>query len=210
MVQNSAPAVPVILFPGAGKTTYNPQPYVGLNIAAEPDGQAMTLLVSVDDGVAVSAGNVSAGGVKLRMPTLEAGAHTLRFWLKDSQGAESPKASVAMMAASNSYARTIAAGSFIVPDGESHAAEITELLSRVNALRSWYGLAAIALPYGGATGNNSIKHFHTWMPNMQALYQGVADTGAISGASVPARVVRERNAPSAGVLNQIRSIVGSL
>lgn len=192
---------------------------MGLNIPAEPNGQTQTLYFSVDGGAAQSAGTVLVGSKKFRIPTLSAGSHVLRFWLVDAQGASSPEASVTVTIAANTYTRTFAGyvsaaspGTVIWDEGAGikHAPEILELKARVNQIRAWYGLAAIALPYESTEGSNTIKHFHTWMPNMQALYQGLADTGAVSGASIPARETRTRNAPNAGVINQIRSLVGSL
>ncbi len=210
--RNSTPATPSILFPGAGKTIYNVQPYVGLSIGSEPNGQAQTLYYSVDGGAEVSAGAVAAGTKKMRMPTLTAGARTLRFWLKDSQGASSGQTAVTVTVAANTYARAIAQGTLLWDENAGHRAsnELMDLKTRVNQVRSFYGLAAISLPYEGTTGGNTIKHFHTWMANAQALQQGLADTCAVSGATVPTWLTRTSNAPSAGIINQIRQAQSSL
>jgi hypothetical protein len=212
VVRNSVPVMPAILFPGSGKTTYNTQPYVGLAISAEPNGQAQTLFFNVDGGVAQNAGAVTAGNKKLQVPAMVAGSHVIRFWLQDSQGAVSGEAAVTITVAANTYARSIAAGTLLWDEVNGHrtSTEILELKSRVNLVRAFYGLPAISLPYEGTTGVHTIKHVHTWMPNMLALYQGLVDTGAVSGVSVPDRVTRERNAPSAGVINQVRNMIGSL
>ena len=114
--------------------------------------------------------------------------------------------------AANTYTRVKAVGTLLWDEvnGNRTSAEILELKGRVNQVRAFYGLAAISLPYEGTAGANTIKHVHTWMPNMEALYQGLFDTCAVSGAGAPARVTRARNAPSAGVENQIRTMIGSL
>jgi hypothetical protein len=217
--KNRAPVTPSFLFPATGRTTYNTQPYVGLSIGAEPDGQAQTLFYSIDGGAAQNAGAVTAGTKKMRLPTLAVGNHTLRFWLQDSLGAVSGEASVTITVAANTYTRTITGyvsaqqpGTLLWDEVNAlrTSSEILELKNRVNQVRAYYGLAAISLPYEATTGTSTIKHFHTWMPNFAAMYQGLADTGAISGASVPARVIKERNGPSAAVVNQIRTMIGSL
>ncbi len=212
VLQNTAPVTPVILFPGAGKTTFSNQPYVGLSISAEPDAQTQTLFYSVDGGAAQNAGAVTAGTKKLKLPALAKGSRVLRFWLQDSQGAESGVAEVTVTVAENTYDRIFFPGTLLWDEGNSvkHVPEILELKTRVNQMRSYYGLAPISLPYEGTTGSNSIRHAHTWMENMGALYQGLADACAVSGAVAPDRVTRVRNAPSAGVINQVRMMVGSL
>ena len=212
VTQNSDPIPPAVIFPGAGKTTYNAQPYVGLTISAEPDGQVQTLFFKVDGGAAQNAGAVSAGTKKLQMPAMAAGNRTLRFWLADSQGAVSAEAVVTITVAANTYTRTIAQGVLLWDEekGRRTSVEMLELKSRVNQMRAFYGLAAISLPYEGSEGANTTKHMHTWAQNMVALYQGLADTCAVSGAVAPARVTRARNAPSAGIVNQVRNMIGSL
>jgi hypothetical protein len=209
---NTAPTVPAILFPGAGKTIFNTQPYIGLSISTEPNGQTQTLYYGIDNGAAQNAGTVTAGTKKLKLPVMEAGSHTLRFWLADSMGAVSAVAAVTTTIAVNTYTRAIAEGTLLWNEGAElrTSAELLELKTRVNQVRGYYGLSAISLPYEGTAGSNTIKHLHTWKGNMDALKQGLADTCAVSGAAVPNWVARERNAPSAGVVNQVRTAVGSL
>jgi len=217
--KNRVPVTPSMLFPATGRTTYNTQPYVGLSISAEPDGQTQTLYYSIDNGAAQNAGAVTAGTKKMRMPTLAAGSHTLRFWLQDGLGAASGEAAITITVAANTYTRAITGyvsdqqpGTLLWDEANAlrTSTEILELKSRVNQIRAYYGLAAINLPYEGTSGIGTIKHFHTWAANMAAFKQGLADTCVVSGASVPVWVTRARNAPSAGVVNQIRAAVGGL
>lgn len=212
LTTNTAPTVPAILFPGTGKTTFNTQPYIGLSISTEPNGQTQTLYYSIDNGAAQNAGTVTAGIKKLKLPVMAAGSHTLRFWLQDSMGAISAVAAVTITIAVNTYTRAIAEGTLLWNEGAGlrTSAELLELKTRVNQIRGYYGLSAISLPYEGTTGSNTIKHLHTWKGNMDALKQGLADTCTVSGATVPNWVARERNAPSAGVVSQVRTAVGSL
>lgn len=219
VLRNSAPVVPTILFPGAGKTTYNVQPYVGLIISAEPNAQVQTLYYSVDGGTSVSVGTVTAGTKRFRMPTLAVGDHALRFWLADSQGALSGTALVTVTVAANTYTRAIIGyvssdnpGTFIWDEGANikHSPELLELKNRINQVRSYYGLSAISMPYEATEGTNTIKHFHTWGANMSALRQGLADTCTISGAAVPGWTTLARSYPSAGAINQLRTAIGAL
>jgi pterin-4a-carbinolamine dehydratase len=212
VTQNTTPAAPAILFPGAGKTIYNTQPYVGLTISAEPDAQAQTLYYSVDGGASQNGGSVSAGAKKLRMPTLAAGAHTLRFWTQDSQGVASGQVSVTVTVAANTYARAIANHTKIwdQANGFRHVPEILQMLDRVNLIRAYYGLAPISLPYGETTGDDTIRHFHTWLANMQALHSGLAATCTVSGATLAALNTGGQKRPAPGVINQIRTAIGNL
>jgi hypothetical protein len=209
---NTAPTVPAILFPGSGKTIFNTQPYIGLSISTEPNMQTQTLFYSIDNGAKQNAGTVTAGTKKLKLPVMAAGSHTLRFWLADSMGAISTVAAVTIIIALNTYTRAIAEGTLLWNEGAGlkTSAELLELKTMVNQTRGYYGLSAISLPYEETTGSNTVKHFRTWKENMDALKQGLADTCAVSGAAVPNWVARERNAPSAGVVNQVRTAVGSL
>lgn len=205
ITRNKAPATPTITYPGTSKTTYNRKPYFGLTITADPEGQALTLLYSIDSGSEINAGAVTAGSKKLQIQQLSYGSHVIKFWVRDALGAVSSVTQRTINVVQPAFGRTISASTLLndTAGGYSGSKDIAELLAMINILRSYYGL-------GAATISRSTKHFHTWMQNMDDMWQYLRDTTNQSGAAMPTKITKARNAPSAAVINQLRGILSSL
>lgn len=203
--RNQAPPAPAFVYPVSMKTTYNGRPYMQLTIPREPDGQAMTLYYSVDGGPSVAAGTVAPGSQVVRLNQVSPGQHTIKCWLQDALGAASGSVQRTINVAAAAFGRTIGANTLLNDTGGGHSGsgDIGELLAMINALRGYYGL-------GAATITRSTKHFHTWMQNMDDLWQLMRETTNLSGAQMPAKVTKARNAPSAGVINQLRGVLPTL
>lgn len=222
IVRNSVPVMPAVNAPVNGSSAYNLRPYVAVALSAEPDNQYQTVQLAIDGGSWASIGNLtSIGGVaRYRLASaLSAGAHVLKIRALDSLNAPSAEVTVNITVVASSWARTITALTSKIGNkaGEvvtSHQADILELYAKVNAVRAYYGLAAIMVP--DAVGDNplnagagKIGMWSAWKGQMQALQTAIGATCAVSGAaaiaweSVPSY-------PKASVINQIRSAIESL
>lgn len=201
LVGNTAPGTPAVTYPANNATTLSLTPVVGVTCPAEPEGDAMTLKRQVDGGSwqAISSVPGAGGVVRDRLPTLSAGAHTIRYTLTDAYGLESGATGVTLTAAPPAWNRAIVAGSVIANQSISHRADILELRTAVNAQRAYYGLAAMALP--GTVGN-----FSDWKPQMLALQTAIGSALAAAGVAAP-YWASVPGWPTAAVIQQIRSAV---
>ena len=117
----------------------------------------------------------------------------------DASGGVSDTASASFTVAAPAWTRDITSGAVIASETVSHQADLTELLSAVNAVRARFGLDAVTLP-------GRLGYFADWLTQMQALAQGAADCYTLLGEST-AIPQQETNYPSAATVNTVRTLV---
>jgi hypothetical protein len=199
---NTAPVAPTFVFPINSTTSYSTTPALKAQIAAEPDGQAQTLQLSIDGGSYTDIASVaSSGGTPIYAATLAAGNHTLTLRVKDSLGLTSNTASRSITVATPTWTRTIAAGVVIANTSISHKADMTELLARINTARAFYGIAA-------ATFATTLGVWANWKAQMQSLQIALAACFTAAGKTIPTwnTVPNHPGATgAAAMINQLRT-----
>ena len=141
----------------------------------------------------------NGGFAAFRLPqTVETGRYRVLLRLVDASGGAGEALSAAFSVGTPSWARSIASGTVIASETISHQAELTEMLSHVNAARARFGLADMALP-------GRLGYFADWLTQMQALAQGAADCYALLGenAAIPQQAT---NYPSAATVSAVRAL----
>lgn len=197
---NTDNKVPVIVLPANGAISPSKTPAVVISCGADAEGDAMTLVRSVDNGSWTNAVSVpAAGGTAYdKLPTLANGSHTIRYKLKDANGGESEIVSVSIVVESATWSRSVTAGDVISNANISHQADITELLETINMQRAYYGLAQITLP-------GTVGKFADWGRQMQALLDGTSKCHAAAGQAVTETAVGNVW-PTAAIINKIRTM----
>ncbi len=186
--KNRVPTAPAFR---SGNTTYVSDPFVRLQLGTDPDGHALTLMLSVDNGTAFS------GSTLTRLQNLGIGAHIIRAWSVDSLGASS---------AVTQHTLTVVDAGFTDPVltvGETFvkAIHINELRSRINELRSYFGLAAYPwsnAPVAGETGLVS------WRDHVLELRAALEDAYSDVGMAIPSWTDLPVNCPKAEAINELR------
>jgi fibronectin type 3 domain-containing protein len=199
---NTAPVAPTFVFPINGTTTYSTTPALKATIAAEPDGQAQTLQLSIDGGSYVNIASVaSSGGTPIYAATLAAGNHTLTLRMIDSLGLASGTVNRTITVAAPTWTRTISAGVVIANASISHRTDMTELLTRINTARAFYGIAV-------ASFATALGVWANWKAQMQALQTALAACFTAASKTVPTwNTVPDHPGASgaAAMINQLRT-----
>lgn len=198
VIGNTANNVPTIVLPANGAMSASKTPAVVINCSPDAEGDAMTLVRSVDGGAWTTAVSVpAAGGTAYdKLPALADGAHEIAYKVKDTNGGESGVVKVTITVQGAVWTRTIAAGDVISSKTISHQADIAELLEAINTQCAYYGLSRIALP-------GSVGKFSDWGKQMQALLDATNKCHAAAGQPVSDASVGNEW-PTAAIINEIR------
>lgn len=200
--RNRAPLTPAFIYPVANQTSYSQSPRLAVQFSAEPDGQAQTVQLSVDGGDygAIYQASAAAGSAYVALPALGVGTHSLSLRMLDAMGAVSGVTQRTIQVANVAWTRAIATGTRIAGGGISHQADITQMLSRINAVRAFYGLAAATL-----TG---VGRWAAWRENMLALQTAMTAVYQATGRATPSWTAVPVY-PTAAIINQIRSAIAA-
>lgn len=204
--RNRVPQAPSI-YAAAALSALSGKPCFTIRAAQEPDGERMRVQALLQDadgrqlyGYADEKALSAAGGdASFRCAhELSPGSYRVVVRLVDASGGVSDTTSASFNIAAPAWTRDITSGAVIASETVSHQADLTELLSAVNAVRARFGLDAMPLP--GCLG-----YFADWLTQMQALAQGAADCYALLGESA-AIPQQETNYPSAATVNAVRAL----
>lgn len=205
--RNCVPQAPSI-YAAAALSALSGKPCFTIRAAQEPDGESMRVQALLQDadgrqlyGYADEKTLSAAGGAaSFRCAhELPPGSYRVVVRLVDASGGVSDTASASFTVAAPAWTRDITSGAVIASETVSHQADLTELLSAVNAVRARFGLDAMPLP-------GRLGYFADWLTQMQALAQGAADCYALLGESA-AIPHQEANYPSAATVNAVRALV---
>ena len=142
-----------------------------------------------------------AGTVYLRTPVIAAGNYRYDIWLDDGlepvyiYGYEKTEAWA--------YTREIAAGDVIANESISHQTDINEMVQRLNAKRTMYGLSSYSLPA------NHNGFFAKWKTIMQLLSQKAKECYTALNEQVE---LPDQNGmyPTAAYLNAVRNMISEV
>lgn len=193
---NTAPSKPSIVFPASGKYTYCATPVVKVSCPADPEGDTMTLYRKVDSGSWTSIGTLTSGNKLDTLPTLSTGNHTIYYKLADSYGLESSSVSISVTKVALTWTRTIATGTVISNEKVSHKADITQMVTVLNAQCGWYGNNTITLP-------GTVGRFGDWKAQMEQMETAIKANATTAGKTVSFDTVPSY--PTASVINAIRT-----
>lgn len=205
--RNRVPQTPSI-YAAAALSALSGKPCFTIRAAQEPDGESMRVQALLQDadgrqlyGYADEKALSAAGGdASFRCAhELSPGNYCVVVRLVDASGGVSDTTSASFTVAAPAWTRDITPGAVIASETVSHQADLTELLSAVNAVRARFGLIAMTLP-------GRLGYFADWLTQMQALAQGTADCYALLGESV-AIPQQATNYPSAATVSAVRALV---
>lgn len=198
---NTAAKEPTVMLPTMDAVSISQTPVVVVNCSADAEGDAMTLMRSIDGGEWATAADVAGGGgtVYDRLPAQGNGRHTIAYKVADKNGAESGEMSVAIVVNKGEWTRSIASGDIISNREISHVADIHEMLYAVNIQRLYYGLPSITLP-------GDVGLYRDWGMQMQAMLDAVNASLAAAGQPITASEV-SAVWPNAATINTIRERV---
>ena len=205
--RNRVPQAPSI-YAAAALSALSGKPCFTIRAAQEPDGESMRVQALLQDadgqqlyGYADEKTLPAAGGdASFRCAhELSPGNYRIVMRLVDASGGVSDTTSASFTVAAPAWTRDITPGAVIASETVSHQADLTELLSAVNAVRARFGLIAMTLP-------GRLGYFADWLTQMQALAQGTADCYALLGenAAIPQQAT---NYPSAATVIAVRALV---
>lgn len=205
--RNRVPQAPSI-YAAAALSALSGKPCFTIRAAQEPDGESMRVQALLQDadgrqlyGYADEKALPAAGGdASFRCAhELSPGNYRVVVRLVDASGGVSDTTSASFTVAAPAWTRDITSGVVIASETVSHQADLTELLSAVNAVRARFGLIAMTLP-------GRLGYFADWLTQMQALAQGTADCYALLGesAAIPQQAT---NYPSAATVSAVRALV---
>ena len=211
--RNRLPGKPEIRLPTAGRTTYNPRPRLLITLGADPDGQTMTLLA---EGYAPSGNAPFAANRRLvlrRTTNAAAGPITASLTAADIQGALSePVTWEGSYAALSWIDGEIAAGTTRI-----RATHMNELRTKINTMRSYYGLSAYAWNETIAAGATSLRGWAVHLTEMReavteilSLVNGWDPLAVRNTIPMPSWVDVTGDVPRAAAITQLRSLLAQL
>ena len=161
------------------------------------NGQTLGTVVHTD----VKTLGTGSGTVYLRTPVLTPGYYRYDIWLDDGlepvyiYGYEKTEAWA--------YTREITAGDVIANESISHQTDINEMVERLNAKRTMYGLSSYSLPA------NHNGFFAKWKTIMQLLSQKAKECYTALNEQVE---LPDQNGmyPTAAYLNAVRSMISEV
>lgn len=197
---NSAAGTPTVVAPISGMTTYSGSFVVKIACPAEPDGDTMTLQRSLNGGSWANVATVAGtGGDAYDLLALAVGSHTLKYRLVDVNGEASGEDSITVIRKSSNWGRLINAGDIIANREISFVEDIRELHTKVNTLRSFYGLPDMTLP-------GTIGRVGDWQGQLTAMQEWVDECRtALARAKYGFETASAW--PSARQINQLRDAI---
>lgn len=192
--KNRIPEPPAFL---SGTQAYMQSPMIRLKLGMEPDGQSQTLMLSVDGGTA------EAVATETRLQDLAFGDHIIRAYSVDALGAASVVVEHGLAVIDSGFTDPV----LTIGETFVKAVHINELRDRINALRSYYGVAAYAwspAPIAGETGLVS------WKGHVLELREALAEAYEDAGENVPTWTELPVNCPKAAAIDELRQAVQAI
>lgn len=211
-VKNTAPSKPTVNYPKSSKTIHNSRPRLLVTLGADPEGHTQKIIAS---GYIPSRADGLTSGAKIILRK-SAGANpgTINYSVKsaDKYNEESSAATGSLTYAAPNYTdANLTAGTTRIK-----AAHINELRTMVNAVRAYYGLAAVVW---SETITAGVTKSRGWKTHVIELQQAINDVVTLVNGWDTASTVNRISSfawitpgtkPSAEVMNQIRQVIAWL
>jgi len=205
---NSAPSLPTIIAPVAGKTIFNNRPRILVTIGADADGHAQTPSLT---GYSVSSAGALIPGKKVVMrrtaALTEAGSQSIALSTADTLGLAS-----GVTSRSFSYASAVWTDASLVANATPiKATHMQELRNAVDQVRAYYGMvtytwaeALVAGVTSLAGWTSHVYEIRTAIDQVVSLVNGWDMESTTHNISLPTWIPISVNKPSTAVMIQLR------
>ena len=205
--KNTAPAAPTINYPQNNKTTFNSRPRFLVTLGNDPESHLLN--IGADGYTATQSRNLEGGAkVALRkISNVAAGAVSISVIASDIYGESAPAAN------RNTTYQAPNWTDLLIPGITSiKAAHMTEIRTKINIIRAYYGLSPIVWAQEIEAGKTSMSG---WAGHVQEIRTAINDVVSLikqydAGFSAPAWINIIGKQPQADVITQLRTVIETL